>query len=71
MENLKDPLALFQGSDDKVVPLGQAEAIAGSLAERGVPHLFRVFDGEGHGWRKKETIKAYFEDVEAFLLKYS
>ena len=55
---LVDPLALFQGSDDKVVPLDQAEVIARDLKERGVPHLFRVFDGEGHGWGKKETTKA-------------
>ena len=68
---LSDPVAIFQGTDDKVVPLNQAEVIVSSLVERGIPHLFRVFEGEGHGWKKKETIKSYFETVEAFLLKYS
>lgn len=67
---LSDPVAVFQGSDDKVVPLNQAEAIVNSLVERGIPHLFMVFEGEGHGWKKKETIKAYFEAVEEFLIQY-
>jgi acetyl esterase/lipase len=71
VENLSDPVALFQGTDDKVVPLNQAESIVNSLAERGIPHMFRVFEGEGHGWRKKETIRSYYEAVEEFLLKYS
>ena len=71
VENLSDPIALFQGADDKVVPLNQVEAIVSSLAKRGIPHLFRVFKGEGHGWKKKETIQSYYEAVEEFLLEYS
>ncbi len=71
MEKLSDPIALFQGTADRVVPLNQTEAIANNLAARGIPHLFKIFEGEGHGWKKKETIKAYFEAVEEFLLEYS
>ena len=71
MEKLSDPIALFQGTADRVVPLNQTEAIANNLAARGIPHLFRVFEGEGHGWKKKETIRSYFEAVEEFLLEYS
>jgi len=70
IKKLVDPVAVFQGSDDKVVPLNQAEKIVASLEQRKVPHLFHVFEGEGHGWRKKETIKAYYEMVEDFLLEY-
>ena len=71
MEKLSDPIALFQGTADRVVPLNQTEAIANNLAARGIPHMFKVFEGEGHGWKKKETIRSYFEAVEEFLLEYS
>ena len=68
---LSDPVAFFQGADDKVVPLSQAEAIVRSLAKRKIPHFFKVFAGEGHGWRKKETVNSYYQDVERFLSEYS
>jgi len=35
-----------------------------------VPHLYRLFPGEGHGWRKPETIVSYYTEVDAFLRRY-
>ena len=64
---IQDPLAIFQGEDDRVVPQTQSKEIVQSLSERGVPHLYRVYPGEGHGWRKKETIRDYYKTVESFL----
>jgi hypothetical protein len=26
-----------------------------------------VYEGEGHGWRKPETIEAFYKSVEQFL----
>ena len=67
VQNIHDPLALFQGADDRVVPPDQSERIAQALSERGIPHLFRLYEGEGHGWRKSETIAAYYREMEHFL----
>jgi dipeptidyl aminopeptidase/acylaminoacyl peptidase len=67
---LNDPIAIFQGTDDQVVPPGQAEAIVNSLRKRGVPHEYHVYEGEGHGWRRAETIAAYYQAVESFLRQY-
>lgn len=64
---IRDALAIFQGSDDKVVPLAQAESIVDALKQAGTPHHYRVFDGEGHGWRRAETIETYYQEVESFL----
>ncbi len=64
---IRDPLAIFQGEDDQVVPRAQSDEIVQSLAERGVPHLYRTYEGEGHGWRKSETIQDYYESLEQFL----
>jgi len=64
---IQDPLAIFQGTEDKVVPRAHSDAIAGTLASRGIPHLYRVFEGEGHGWRKAETVEEYYQSVDTFL----
>jgi dipeptidyl aminopeptidase/acylaminoacyl peptidase len=64
---IRDALAIFQGSDDKVVPLEQAESIVDALKKAGTPHHYRIFEGEGHGWRRAETIETYYQEVESFL----
>lgn len=65
-----DPLAVFQGEDDQVVPRSQSDTIVESLRARGVPHIYHVYPGEGHGWRKPETIEHYYNSVLAFLAQY-
>lgn len=66
-EGIRDPLALFQGEEDRVVPKEQAEAIVAALRRAGVPHVYHVYPGEGHGWRRPETIAAYYSSVLSFL----
>ena len=67
---IRDPVAVFQGEVDQVVPKAQADAIVASLASRGVPHVYHVYEGEGHGWRKTETITHFYTAVEAFLRQH-
>ena len=67
MSGLCDPMAVFQGKEDKVVPPDQAEEIVKVLRQKGIPHIYRLYDGEGHGWRKSETIIDYLEQTERFL----
>jgi dipeptidyl aminopeptidase/acylaminoacyl peptidase len=69
-ERLVDPICLFQGEEDQVVPKGQAEAIVASLKQRGVPHEYHLYAGEGHGWRRTETIARFYTTVEAFLRRH-
>jgi acetyl esterase/lipase len=54
---LAAPVIFLQGSDDKVVPPDQAERMVTALRERGVPVAYLLFEGEGHGFRRAETIK--------------
>jgi dipeptidyl aminopeptidase/acylaminoacyl peptidase len=65
-----DPLAVFQGSDDEVVPPSQAEAIVDSLRRRHVPHVYHLYQGEGHGWRRPDTIEHFYGAVGTFLKQY-
>ena len=69
-DGIRDPVAIFQGSEDKVVPPDQAESIVEVLQKNKVPHIYRLYEGEGHGWRKVETIVAFYDDVERFLKRY-
>ncbi len=65
-----DPIAVFQGEIDRVVPREQSDSIVASLRARGVPHEYHVYAGEGHGWRKAETIESFYTAVERFLKQY-
>ncbi|MFI0610071.1 MAG: prolyl oligopeptidase family serine peptidase, partial [Anaerolineae bacterium] len=64
------PLALYQGADDRAVPRAQADMMAAALLRRGIPHLYQVYEGEGHGWRRKETIEHFWTSVAAFLERH-
>ena len=69
-EAIKDPVAIFQGEEDKVVPPSQSEEIVKALKVSGVPHEYHLYPGEGHGFRKSETRQAYYEAIERFLMQY-
>jgi dipeptidyl aminopeptidase/acylaminoacyl peptidase len=69
-DRIQDPLAVFQGSEDNVVPPDQSESIVRALAARGVPHIYRLYDGEGHGFRKSENIADYLHQTERFMQQY-
>lgn len=69
-DRIKDPIAVFQGEIDPVVPRRQSDEIVASLSQRGVPHVYHVFPGEGHGFRNPENIQKYYQAVEEFLKQY-
>jgi dipeptidyl aminopeptidase/acylaminoacyl peptidase len=69
-DNIVDPIIVFQGADDKVVPQNQSDSIVASLKARGVPREYHVYAGEGHGWRKPETIEHYYDATMKFLTQY-
>jgi dipeptidyl aminopeptidase/acylaminoacyl peptidase len=69
-DRIKDPVAVFQGEDDKVVPMNQSEEIVTALRQNGVPHEYHIYPGEGHGFRKKETIEKFYNSVDRFLRQY-
>ncbi|NEK86793.1 S9 family peptidase [Blastococcus saxobsidens] len=66
VDSFDTPLAVFQGSEDAVVPPSQAEAIVAALRERGVPHAYLLFPGEQHGFRKAENIRAALDGELSF-----
>jgi dipeptidyl aminopeptidase/acylaminoacyl peptidase len=66
---IKDPIAIFQGEEDKVVPPSQSEEIVDALKANGLTYEYHLYPGEGHGFRKSETRQKYYQAIERFLLK--
>ena len=67
IDGITAPVILFQGLEDKVVPPDQSRLIVTKLKQRGIDVEYREFAGEGHGFRKAETIIAVLEAELAFL----
>ena len=55
-DQIKVPLLVLQGDEDKVVPPAQSEAIVAAVAAQGLAHAYVVFEGEQHGWRQESTL---------------
>ncbi len=68
VERIVTPLILFQGAEDNVVPKSQSIAIAEALRAKGVPVEYHEFAGEGHGFRRADTIRTCLECELAFYL---
>ena len=66
LDTLNCPVIFLQGEDDKVVPPNQAEMMVDALAKKGIPHAYLLFEGEGHGFRRAETVKQACEAELSF-----
>ena len=60
-DRLSCPVIFFQGEEDRVVPVAQAETMVAALRQRGLDAPFMLFPGEQHGFRRKENIRAALE----------
>jgi dipeptidyl aminopeptidase/acylaminoacyl peptidase len=69
-DRLQDPLAIFQGADDEVVLPSQSTDLAAALSLKGIPHIYQVYPGEGHGFRKSATIAHVYQAIDDFLRTY-
>jgi dipeptidyl aminopeptidase/acylaminoacyl peptidase len=68
-DKLRRPMIFFQGTDDKVVPPQQSEMMVEALRARGVPVAYITLDGEGHGFRKADSIVRTLEAELYFYLR--
>jgi dipeptidyl aminopeptidase/acylaminoacyl peptidase len=66
LDGIQRPLAVFQGSEDAIVPPNQAEMIVDGLRSRGVPVAYVLFEGEGHGFRQADNIRAALDGELSF-----
>ena len=61
---------LLQGLEDHVVPPSQAEAMAAALRQAGQEVTLLSFEGEGHGFRRLETLVAAYRAELAFYERH-
>ncbi|MFE5887906.1 LpqB family beta-propeller domain-containing protein [Streptomyces sp. NPDC056462] len=55
-DRLTVPFLLLQGLDDVICPPTQCERFLARMEGRRVPHAYIAFEGEGHGFRRAETM---------------
>jgi dipeptidyl aminopeptidase/acylaminoacyl peptidase len=60
---------LLHGTEDPVVPPAQAETMRDALSAAGVRCDLEFFEGEGHGFRRADTLTACLEAELAFYLR--
>lgn len=68
-DKLKRPMIFFQGLDDMVVPPQQSETMVEALRARRVPVAYITLEGEGHGFRKAESVVKTLESELVFYLR--
>jgi dipeptidyl aminopeptidase/acylaminoacyl peptidase len=61
IEKINSPILLLQGEEDKVVLPEQSQMMYQKLKEKKISVEMIVFTGEGHGFRKAETIEKALE----------
>ncbi|MFC3492531.1 alpha/beta hydrolase family protein [Glycomyces rhizosphaerae] len=64
-EDIEVPFILLQGLEDEICPPAQAEKLLARVAGKGVPHAYRTYEGEQHGFRRDSTI------VDAVLAEHA
>jgi dipeptidyl aminopeptidase/acylaminoacyl peptidase len=67
LDQIRCPVLVMQGLDDRVVPPSQAEAIVAALESNGIPYAYLAFAGEGHGFRGAPAMRRSLEAELSFL----
>ena len=67
VDRLERPLLLLQGLDDEVVPPSQAEMMVDVLEHKGIPYAYIAFAGEGHGFRREDSVVRSLEATLSFV----
>ncbi len=66
LDGFEEPLVVFQGLDDPVVPPSQSEMIVDALRKKGVPVSYLAFEGEQHGFRQAKNIRRALDGELSF-----
>ncbi|WLQ62940.1 MULTISPECIES: prolyl oligopeptidase family serine peptidase [Streptomyces] len=60
-DRITAPFLLLQGLDDPICPPVQCERFLTAIEGRGIPHAYISFEGEGHGFRRADTVRRALE----------
>jgi dipeptidyl aminopeptidase/acylaminoacyl peptidase len=68
-EGIHAPVLILQGTDDEVVLRSQAAEMIAALDAHGSPYAYLEFAGEGHGFRRDDTLARATEAELYFLAR--
>lgn len=68
-DNLKCPVILFQGLEDKIVPPDQAETFVAACRAKRLPYAYIAYEGEQHGFRRDSNLRRTFEGELYFFCR--
>ncbi|MEE4298983.1 MAG: S9 family peptidase [Pseudomonadales bacterium] len=60
-DGLSCPVLFLQGTEDRIVPPSQPEAMIEVLDRKGIPWAYLTFEGEQHGFRQAPNIRRALE----------
>jgi len=67
LDRFDQPLLVFQGLEDLIVPPNQSEMIVDALRVRGIPVAYIAFEGEQHGFRQAPNIRRTLDGSLSFF----
>lgn len=70
VENVRCPLLVFQGDNDPRVPREESDQLVERLRALGRPVEYVTFEGEGHGFARRENQLLLHERTIAFLERH-
>jgi len=70
IDRLRTPLMIVHGENDSNVPVIEAEQVVRALQERGVPHRYLLFPGEGHELLHRSSRADYLRETVDWLTTY-
>ena len=62
-------MLVLQGDADKVVPPEQVDRFVATMRARGGTVEHHVYEGEGHGWSRPETVADALRRTDEFLAR--
>ncbi|GAA4929942.1 S9 family peptidase [Actinoplanes utahensis] len=65
--DLRAPLMIVHGANDSNVPVIEADQVAAALTERGHPHRYLLFPGEGHELLHRSSRETFLTEVLDWL----
>jgi dienelactone hydrolase len=71
VDQLRVPLLILHGDDDKTVPPSQSSDYVDALKKAGKTYEYKSYPGEQHGPTKAATRLDWLNRLEAFLAKYN
>jgi len=66
-DQIKIPVLIGQGANDPRVKQEEAEQIVAALKKHNVPHTYKLYLDEGHGFAHPENCFDFYREMERFL----